>query len=45
MTFPGLDLGIFHGRLQYTAYRGVNLLRQEAIAETDEPSVAYKYVA
>jgi hypothetical protein len=45
VTVPGLDLGIFHGRLQYTAYRGVNLLRQEAIAQTDEPSVAYKYVA
>ncbi len=45
VTFPGVDLGIFHGRLQYTAYRGVNLLRQETIAQTDEPSVAYKYVA
>ena len=31
--------------LQYTVYRGTNLLRQEAIAKTNEPSVAYKYVA
>ena len=45
VTFPGLDMGIFSGRLQYTVYRGTNLLRQEAIAKTEEPSVAYKYVA
>lgn len=45
VTFPGLDMGIFSGRLRYTVYRGTNLLRQEAIAKTDEPSVAYKYVA
>lgn len=44
VAFPGLDLGIFSGRLQYTVYRGSNLLRQEAIAKTDQPSVAYKYV-
>src|SRR5207249_5830881 len=36
---------IFAGRLQFTVYRGTNLLRQEAIAKTDEPSVAYKYSA
>ena len=45
VTFPGLDAGIFSGSLQYTVYRGSNLLRQEAIAKTNEPSVAYKYVA
>jgi hypothetical protein len=45
VEFPGLELGIFSGRLRYTVYRGTNLLRQEAIAKTDEPSVAYKYVA
>ncbi|MBI4873590.1 MAG: hypothetical protein HY822_03035 [Acidobacteria bacterium] len=43
VTFPGLSMGIFAGRLMYTVYRGTNLLRQEAIAKTDEPSVAYKY--
>ncbi len=45
VTFPGLSLGIFSGRLQFTVYKGTNLLRQEAIAKTDEPSVAYKYSA
>ncbi len=45
ITFPGLELGIFSGQLRYTIYRGTNLLRQEAIARTEEPSVAYKYVA
>ena len=44
VSFPGLDMGIFSGRLQYTVYKGSNLLRQEAVAKTDEPSVAYKYV-
>lgn len=43
VTFPGLTMGIFSGSLQYTVYRGANLLRQEAIAKTSEPSVAYKY--
>jgi hypothetical protein len=45
IEFAGLDLGIFSGRLRYTVYRGSNLLRQEAIARTDEPSVAYKYLS
>jgi hypothetical protein len=43
VTFPGLSMGIFSGQLRFTVYRGTNLLRQEAIAKTDEPSVAYKY--
>jgi len=43
ITFPGLELGVFSGTLQFTVYRGTNLLRQEAIAKTDEPSVAYIY--
>ena len=37
-------MGIFSGSLQYTAYKGTNLLRQEVIAKTGEPSVAYKYM-
>ncbi|MEK7405460.1 MAG: hypothetical protein AAB225_10160 [Acidobacteriota bacterium] len=45
VSFPGLSLGIFSGRLQFTVYKGTNLLRQEAIAKTEEPSVAYKYSA
>ncbi len=45
ITYPGLTMGIFAGELRFTVYRGTNLLRQEAIAKTDEPSVAYKYLA
>ena len=45
VSFSGLSLGIFSGRLQFTAYRGTNLLRQEAIAKTDEAAVAYHYRA
>jgi hypothetical protein len=43
VTFPGLTIGTFSGRLQFTVFKGTNLIRQEAIAKTDEPSVAYKY--
>jgi hypothetical protein len=45
LSFDGLSLGIFAGTLQFTVYRGTNLLRQEAIAITNEPSVAYHYRA
>jgi hypothetical protein len=45
VSFPGLSLGIFSGHLQFTVYKGTNLLRQEAIAKTDEPAVAYHYRA
>jgi hypothetical protein len=45
VAFNGLSMGIFFGTLQFTAYRGTNLLRMDAIAKTDEPSVAYKYDA
>ena len=43
--FNGLALGAFAGDLRFTAYKGSNLLRQEAIAKTDLPSVAYIYKA
>ena len=43
VNFPGLSMGIFAGSLRFTSYRGSNLFRMEAIAKTDEPSVAYKY--
>lgn len=43
VNFPGLSMGIFSGSLQFTSYRGSNLLRMETIAKTDEQSVAYKY--
>lgn len=45
VTFSGLKLGIFSGDLKFTVYRGANLLRQEAVARTEEPSVAYIYKA
>ena len=45
VSFDGLSMGIFSGHLQYTVYRGSNLVRQEAVASTGEPSVAYKYAA
>lgn len=45
VSFSGLSMGIFSGRLQFTAYRGTNLLRQEAIVKTEEAAVAYHYRA
>jgi len=45
VTFPGLSLGVFTGSLRFTAYRGTNLLRMDAIAQTSEPWTAYKYEA
>jgi len=45
VAFPGLTMGIFSGRLQFTVYQGSNLLRQEAVVKTEESSVAYKYMA
>ncbi len=45
VTFNGLTLGLFAGDLQFTVYKGSNLLRQEALAKTDAPSVAYIYKA
>ncbi len=44
-SFGGLQLGVFSGRLQFTVYRGTNLVRVEAVASTSKPSVAYKYDA
>jgi hypothetical protein len=45
VSFPGLSMGSFSGGLRITVYRGINLLRLEAVAKTDEPSVAYIYQA
>jgi hypothetical protein len=45
ITFDGLSMGIFAGALRFTAYRGTNLLRMDAVASTSEPWVAYKYAA
>ncbi len=43
VTFPGLSMGIFAGELRFTVYRGTNLVRMEAIAKTEEDSIAYIY--
>ncbi|MDF0546012.1 hypothetical protein PX699_26995 [Sphingobium sp. H39-3-25] len=43
VTFPGVTIGSFVGKLQYTVFRGTNLIRQEVIARTSEPWVAYKF--
>jgi hypothetical protein len=45
VSYPGVQLGVFAGSLQYTVYKGSNLIRQEVIAKTEEPAVAYKYDA
>ena len=45
VKFNGLTLGMFAGDLQFTVYKGSNLLRQEALAKTDAQSVAYIYKA
>jgi hypothetical protein len=43
--FDGAQLGVFAGRLQYTIYKGTNLIKQEIVAKTEVDSVAYKYEA
>jgi hypothetical protein len=43
--FPGLTMGQFSGGLRFTHYRGTSLLRMEAIAQTAQDMVAYKYDA
>jgi len=45
IVFNGLTLGLFAGDLKFTVYKGANLLRQEAIAKTDAPDVAFIYRA
>jgi len=43
--FPGVQLGVFTGTLQYAVFRGSNLIQQEILARTNDPWVAYKYHA
>jgi hypothetical protein len=45
VTFNGLTLGLFAGDLEFTAYKGSNLLRQEAVASTNAKDVAFIYKA
>jgi len=43
VAFPGMRLGSFSGELVFSVHEGTNLIRVEAVASTDLPSVAYKY--
>jgi hypothetical protein len=45
IIFNGLTLGLFAGDLEFSVYKGANLLRQEAVAKTDAPDVAFIYKA
>ncbi|WP_298397597.1 hypothetical protein [Sphingobium sp.] len=45
IRFPGVTLGSFAGRLQYSLFRGTNLIRQEVVVATEQPWVAYKFSA
>ena len=45
IDYPGVKLGLFDGSLLYTVFKGTNLIRQEVIATTNAPWVAYKYDA
>jgi hypothetical protein len=44
-VFNGLTLGLFAGDLEFTVYKGSSLLKQEAVASTNAPDVAYIYKA
>lgn len=43
ISFPGVELGVFTGRLEFQVFRGSNLIHQIVLAKTDRPSVAFKY--
>ena len=45
VSFPGVTLGVFDGRLEYQIYKGSSLIRQAIVAKTDQRAVAYKYDA
>ena len=45
ISCPGVQIGQFSGKLQFTVYGGSNLLRLEIVACTEEDSVAYMYRA
>ena len=45
MVIPGVSLGLFAGQLQFTVFKGSNLIEQEVIAKTDQNGVAYMYNA
>ena len=43
IVFPGVELGVFAGRLEYDVFKGSNLIHQIVVAKTEQPSVAFKY--
>src|SRR5712672_3297764 len=43
--FDGFKMGIFRGGIAYTFYPGSRLIRQDAVASTQEPMTAYLYDA
>jgi len=45
ISYPGVKLGLFDGSLQFTVFKGTNLIRQEVVATTQAKWVAYKYDA
>ena len=45
VSFPGVQLGVFTGTLQFSIFKGTNLIQQEILATTTQPWVAYKYDA
>ena len=45
ITFPGVEVGLFAGHLQFDIFKGTNLVRQMVVAKTEQPSVAFKYDA
>jgi hypothetical protein len=45
VSFPGVQLGVFSGALQYSIFKGTNLIQLELLASTTRDWVAYKYDA
>ncbi|MFN7921496.1 MAG: hypothetical protein U0Q16_15445 [Bryobacteraceae bacterium] len=45
VEFAGFEMGIFRGGIAYTFYPGSRLIRQDALASTQEPLTAYLYDA
>ena len=43
IKFPGVELGVFAGSLEYDLFKGSNLIHQIVLAKTDRDSVAFKY--
>ncbi len=44
VSYPGVELGVFSGRLQFTVYRGTGLIRMEVVAKTDAASGGHAWI-